>query len=140
VKQKIPTIKVYQCQHYAETLRRNLTSHLNNYLYTYIEIMDLSESEIEKALASYKKQKIYRKTHYEKIKHTDAFMQGNRERAKKHYYKKKEKGEPSYYSRNKQLISMKRKYKYHLNRNIIEKYKQKYPQDYNTLKSIGYAT
>lgn len=102
--------------------------------------MDLTESEIEKALASYKKQKIYRKTYYEKIKDTDAFMQGNRERAKKYYYKRKEKGEPSYYARNKQLISMKRKYTYHLNKNILEKYKQKYPQDYNTLKSIGYAT
>jgi len=140
VKQKIPTIQVQECQHYAKTLSRNLATHLNNYLYTYIEIMDMTESEIEKALESYKKQKIYRKTYYEKIKDTDAFMQGNRERAKKYYYKRKEKGEPSYYARNKQLISMKRKYKYHLNKNILEKYKQKYPQDYNTLKSIGYAT
>lgn len=98
---------------------------------------NLSESEINKIIESYKKRREYEKGYYNSIKDTDDFKMKNRARAKAHYDKNKD-IKLQKYKDNKDILNAKSTFNYYKKINKLEDFKEKKSEKYELLKSINF--
>jgi acid phosphatase class B len=99
--------------------------------------MEYSDEQIQHILNVYRTQREKDKIKYEKKKLNPDFVIKNRERAKKHYEKNKEK-RVNKYQLNKDLQQAKSSYHYYKRKDNIDKFKEKHPERYNLLQNINY--
>ncbi len=100
--------------------------------------MDFTEEEIQKILLKYKKSIKYNKDKYHNERKFDEnFMEKNRMRAKDHYKRNKDQ-KLEYYKKNKEELNMKQRYRYYKKMDRIEKFQEKFPNDFKRLTDIGF--
>jgi hypothetical protein len=102
-------------------------------------LFEYSEEQIQNILTSYKNKREKEKERYDKIKGTEEFKIANRQRAKNYYQTNKELKKEKY-ENNKTMIRAKNSYYYYKRKNDIEKFKEKFPDRYNTLLISGYLS
>lgn len=100
-----------------------------------MNMSEITDSDrIKKILQQYERKRMKEKERYEVIKHTEDFKTKNRQRAKNHYEKnkniKKEK-----YDQDKEFLNAKSQYYYYKKQDNLEKFKNKYPNKIELLKS-----
>ena len=104
------------------------------------ELSQYTDEQIKSILKQYKKSLEYqRHVYHTRRKLSPDFMEKNRERAKAHYLKNKEKKD-NYYSVNKEIIKTKNQFRYYQRKNNIAGFKNKFPEKYEHLVSIGFIT
>ena len=100
--------------------------------------MEFTEEEIKYILEKYKKSLQDNRDRYHNVRKLNPeFMEKNRQRARNHYKYNTQK-KLDYYEKNKIEINIKQKYRYYKKRNNIEKFKEKFPDDYKMLIDTGY--
>jgi hypothetical protein len=100
--------------------------------------MEFTEEQIQEILKRYKKSLEYSRERYKNIRKNDPeYQRKNRERAKKHYDSHKEE-KKQYYENNREELNMKQRYRYYKNKNQVEVYKNKFPENYKKLVEIGF--
>ena len=100
--------------------------------------MEFTESQIQDILERYKKNIQYNRDRYHNVRKNDVeYQRKNRERAKKHYETHKD-HKKEYYEKNKAELNMKQRFRYYKSKNDIEKYQEKFPDDYKRLVEIGF--
>ena len=100
--------------------------------------MEFTEEQIQEILERYKKSIQYNRDRYHNVRKLNPeFMEKNRERARKHY-KYNSQSKRDYYETHKDEINIKQRYRYYKKRNNIEKFKEKYPDDYKMLVDTGF--
>jgi hypothetical protein len=108
-------------------------------LYIHCINMDYTNEEIQNILKKYKENRERDRIRYEKRKLDPVFVAKNRERAREHYHKNR--GEvKQYYDNNREAMRAKSNYRYWLKKGDIgiQKFKEKHPEKYDLLVSIGY--
>jgi len=97
----------------------------------------MEENQINHIIEQYKKKKDREYNNYHNVyKHSDEYMNKNRERAKIHYNKNIDKRKLSY-EQNKELVKARSSYNYYKKINNISKFKEKYPDRVKILNDIG---
>lgn len=100
--------------------------------------MDFTEEEIQKILMKYKKSIQYNRDKYHKErKFNPEFMEKNRERAKDHYNRNKEQ-KKDYYEKHREELNMKQRYRYYKKRDRVEKFQEKFPEEFKILNESGF--
>jgi len=100
--------------------------------------MDFTEDEIKMILEKYKKGLQDNRDRYHNIRKLNPqFMEKNRERARKHYQNNIQK-KIDYYKKNKEELNMKQRYRYYKKKDNVEKFKEKFPEDFKRLNDIGF--
>ena len=101
--------------------------------------MDLTEKQIEKVLADYKKKRERENKYYHEVsKHSEEFKLKNRERAKNHYHKKGKDMKKNQYQDNKEFVKARSLYTYYKKNNNLEKFKEKHESKCKILIEKGY--
>jgi len=96
---------------------------------------EITDSDrIKKILEQYERKRLKEKERYELIKHTEDFKMKNRQRAKNHYDKNKEIKKEKY-NQDKEFLNAKSQYYYYKKNDNLEKFKEKYPNKIELLKS-----
>ncbi len=100
--------------------------------------MEFTDEQIEEILSRYKKSLEYSRYRYHTLRKNDVeYQRKNRERAKKHYESHKD-HKKQYYEKNKAELNMKQKYRYYKNKDDVEAYKTKFPDNYKKLVDMGF--
>ena len=101
--------------------------------------MDLTEKQIEKVLADYKKKRERENKYYHEVsKHSEEFKLKNRERAKNHYHKKGKDMKKNQYQNNKEFVKARSLYTYYKKNNNLEEFKEKHVSKCKILIEKGY--
>ena len=96
----------------------------------------MNEDKINDVLNKYKNKRENEKEKYHTIKKFDEnFIKQNRQRAKEHYQNNKDK-KKEYYINNKEKYKLNNLFNYYKKINDFDKLKNKYPNEYEKLKSI----
>ena len=97
--------------------------------------MTITDSErIERILKQYEKKREKEKERYQLIKDTEDFVMKNRQRAKDHYERNKDKKRDKYID-DKDFLNAKSQYYYYKKTNRLDIFKEKYPNKIEILKS-----
>lgn len=88
---------------------------------------DLTDDRIQNILNQYERKRIKEKERYNRIKETEEFKEGNRNRAKVHYEKNKESKKINY-QQNKEFMSARSSYQYYKKLNRLDEFKEKFPE------------
>jgi len=100
--------------------------------------MEYTEEQIQEILKRYKKSLEYSRERYKNIRKNDPeYQRKNRERAKKHYDSHKEE-KKQYYENNREELNMKQRYRYYKKMDRMEKFQEKFPNDFKRLTDIGF--
>jgi len=96
---------------------------------------EINDSDrIQKILEQYERKRNKEKERYEIIKHTEEFKTKNRQRANNHYQQNKE-SKKEKYQHDKEFLNAKSQYYYYKKRDNLEKFKTKFPEKVELLKS-----
>ena len=100
--------------------------------------MEFSDEQIKQILERYKKSIQYNRDRYNTLrKHDEEYQKKNRERSKIHYDSHKDE-KKQYYLDNREDINLKQKYRYYKNKDDLEAYKERFPDDYQKLVEMGF--
>ena len=88
---------------------------------------DLTDDRIQNILNQYERKRIKEKERYNRIKETEEFKEGNRNREKVHYEKNKESKKINY-QQNKEFMSARSSYQYYKKLNRLDEFKEKFPE------------
>ena len=89
---------------------------------------DFSDEQINTIITQYIKEKKYKADYYKNKYHNDPVHKEKcKERSRKNYIKRKEILKERY-QQQKELTLFKKNYKYHVDRNMVEKFLVKYPE------------
>jgi len=98
---------------------------------------EFDEIQINKILSDYKNRRIRDRIRYETIKDDEEFKLKNRERAKLHYEKNKDKRKEKYIENN-DLMKARNSYYYYKKNDKLDILQSKYPERYKLLVDNGY--
>ncbi len=99
--------------------------------------MDLTDEQIQKIIEQHKRRRAYDKERYHAVlKNDTAFVEKNRERARKHYEENAQKKLDNY-AQNKDYLSARASYRYYMKTNRAELFKDKHPDKYQILVDRG---
>tara|TARA_R110000737_G_scaffold157324_1_gene185849 strand:+ start:16899 stop:17210 length:312 start_codon:yes stop_codon:yes gene_type:complete len=100
--------------------------------------MDLSEEQIDRILANYKKKRERENKYYHEVsKDNEKFKIKNRERAKSHYQRNGKEMKKERYESNREILQIKSLYNYYKKNDKIEIFKEKHETKYNILIEKG---
>ena len=100
---------------------------------------ELSDAEIERIVAAYKKKREYDKAKYQKKKDDPEFIKQNRERAARHY-EKNAGARKAIYQKDKEYYTAKSSYNYYKRTNNLSVFKDKHKEKYDLLVERKYIT
>ena len=92
----------------------------------------MNDEQIKNILEQYKQRQERDAKRYEVLKDDPDFIRVNRERAKQHYQKNKDK-KLKYYQDNKEFMSAKSSYHYYRRLDRVDFFKEKYPEKVEVL-------
>tara|TARA_R110000737_G_scaffold107480_1_gene140123 strand:- start:1320 stop:1637 length:318 start_codon:yes stop_codon:yes gene_type:complete len=99
--------------------------------------MEFTDEQIKDIIEQHKNRIQKDKLKYDKMKDTDDFKLKNRQRAKEHYEKNKEK-KASLYLENKEFLKARNSYYYYLKRDNLDGFIDKHPDRFELMKEHGY--
>lgn len=98
---------------------------------------EYTETQINKILTDYKNRRLRDKMRYENIKDDEEFKIKNRQRAKLHYEKNKDKRKEKYIENN-DLMKARNSYYYYKKKDKLDVLETKFPDRWNLLVNNGY--
>ena len=100
--------------------------------------MEFTEDQVKIILEKYKKSLQDNRDRYHNVRKINPeFMEKNRQRSREHYKNNTQK-KVDYYNNHKIEINIKQRFRYYKKKNDIEKFKEKFPDDYKMLIDTGY--
>lgn len=100
---------------------------------------EFTETQINKILTDYKNRRLRDRMRYETIKDNEEFKIKNRQRAKLHYEKNKDKRKEKYIENN-DLMKARNSYYYYKKKDKLDDLKTKYPERWQLLLDNNYIT
>tara|TARA_R110000803_G_scaffold210399_1_gene282077 strand:- start:359 stop:712 length:354 start_codon:yes stop_codon:yes gene_type:complete len=104
---------------------------LHYYIYIY-KTMDFTDEQIKIAMNRYVKNKEYKRIYYGNKYNTDDVYKNKSKEYSRDYYQKHKELIKEKYNKNADYYRAKRKYNYYMKNNNLDKYKEKYEEEYNT--------
>jgi len=98
---------------------------------------EYTETQINKILTDYKNRRLRDKMRYENIKDDEEFKIKNRQRAKLHYEKNKDKRKEKYIENN-DLMKARNSYYYYKKKDKLDVLETKFPDRWDLLVNNGY--
>ena len=104
---------------------------LHYYIYIY-KTMDFTDEQIKMVMARYVKNREYKRIYYRNKYNTDVVYKKKAQDYSRDYYQQHKESIKEKYKENVDYYRAKRKYYYYKKKNNLDKYKEKYEEEYNT--------